>query len=277
MFDQRIMDHLARARVLWRGPSKLTGEEVVAIAIPDSNPKTAKMLYTYVLVVNTSPVKAAYNGADEAVCGDCKFRALLKQYDDRFPPRPCYVRLSEVPVVDHDAADEVVPPDVLWTAYHQGMIPADSSPDWLHVHEMGWIWTGPEPVRLGSYGDPAAAPVRVWSILVNMTEKWTGYTHQWNNPRTDSNLKELCMASVDSLAERAQAKAAGWRTFLVVPPDQVSAQELQEDIFCPMSAGKGVQCETCLLCRGTTLKTKSIWEKAHGPAAELLQLGDPHD
>jgi hypothetical protein len=73
-------------------------------------------------------------------------------------------------------------------------------------------------VRLGTYGDPAAVPVDVWRALLRDASGHTGYTHQWQNPALPnlSELRSLCMASVDTAQEAALATQLGWRYFRVV-------------------------------------------------------------
>lgn len=102
-------------------------------------------------------------------------------------------------------------------------------------------------VRLGAYGDPAAVPAAVWHALVSGAETWTGYTHQW--PCGPSGLRSLTMASVDSVEEREEAKAAGWRTFRVRTGDQPVEPG---EIVCPASKEGGYKsnCAKCGLCQG---------------------------
>jgi hypothetical protein len=70
-----------RGLELWRGPSRLDGAPIVAIATglaePSSNPKTGPMVQTWILRADSSPQEAQRTGADASVCGDCPLRPLL--------------------------------------------------------------------------------------------------------------------------------------------------------------------------------------------------------
>ena len=186
--------------ILYEGPSLLDPEvDIVVIATEDSNPKTGRMLYTWILRQDRAPEVAAYDGSDDAICGDCKFRTQLvekqfeqREHDPKLPmPQPkwaqmwepstrtCYVRLSPA-----EGADEALPPSEVWRAWKAG--------EWDDPWGKGlgqwslagldpdtWNYIGPLPVRIGSYGDPAAVPTRVWAELLRYVTHWTGYSHFW--------------------------------------------------------------------------------------------------
>ncbi len=103
------------------------------------------------------------------------------------------------------------------------------------------------PLRLGSYGDPAAVPVRVWRPLCQASGCWTGFTHQWRN--CDPQLREFLMASVDTPAEFREARALGWKTFRVRLPEEPL---LEGEFICPKSAEGGYRltCLQCGACKG---------------------------
>ena len=245
--------------ILYEGPSLLDpAVDIVVVATEDSNPKTGKMLYTWILRADRAPEVAAYDGSDDAICGDCKFRAFVGVGPPDYPTqgygsRTCYVRLSPA-----EGADEALPPSEVWRKWKAGHWDFGGAGrdqlnwDWIPDRCAGpygqWQYVGDLPVRIGSYGDPAAVPTRVWAELVRYRRHWTGYTHMWK-PKTcskcwgsgetdgpinqrqtcpfcngsetvdrcDPDLKRYCMASVDTPEERAEAQALGWRTFMVVP------------------------------------------------------------
>jgi hypothetical protein len=117
-------------------------------------------------------------------------------------------------------------------------------------------------VRFGSYGDPAAVPLRVWSELASVASGVTGYTHQWRT--CDAGFSAYMMASADSVTERRQARLAGYRTFRV---RTVGSVKLPGEVVCPASAeaGKKTVCATCLQCGGTgTGRSADITIEAHG-------------
>jgi hypothetical protein len=121
-----------------------------------------------------------------------------------------------------------------------------------------------KPVRLGSYGDPAAVPFYIWQGLVSKASGVTGYTHQWRN---FPEFAALCMASVDTFDEYMTAKAQGWRTFRVRRPDDL-ADNLE--VICPASkeAGFKTVCASCKACGGHSSKAKAgIVIMAHGAKA----------
>ena len=176
------------------------------------------------------------------MCGDCQQRPYLGG--------ACYVNVAQAP-------------SVIYKAFRRGTkYPTAEGPKDLHKLGQGRV------VRLGSYGDPAAVPKRVWQALLRDAVGHTGYTHQW---RRAPWLKDLCMASVDSPFEAAEAQARGWRTFRVRREDQpVQAREF----VCPASdeAGNRLSCATCKACNGTSRNPVAASPViiAHGSRAALF-------
>lgn len=232
--------------VIYRGPSLLDGAPIVVIAITSksSNSKTGKMLQTYIIRDDMSPLEAVRTGADFCICGDCKHRGINGQ------KRTCYVNLGRGP-------------GGVFKCFLRGGYP-DISDNPEAVRALGIART----VRLGAYGDPAAAPVSVWLNLTVNAIGWTGYTHQW---RAFPTLKLLCMASVDSPAEALEAVSAGWRYFEVAPKGRKPGAL---EISCPASAeaGKLTLCERCLLCSGASKSAKNIVIHAHGIGAKYFDV-----
>jgi len=106
-------------------------------------------------------------------------------------------------------------------------------------------------LRLGTYGDPAAAPVELWALLVSLSAAHVGYTHQWQAVGFDvASWAPLVMASVDSYAEALQAQTLGMRYFRV----SLGVDRRAGEVICPASAegGRKAQCSDSLLCGGTT-------------------------
>lgn len=116
----------------------------------------------------------------------------------------------------------------------------------------------PAALRIGSYGDPAAVPTRVWMDLTSQVKVITGYTHQWK--RCDQALKTPMMASADTQEEAREAQSLGWRTFRILTPDQtpVSTETLCRTIR------TGTACQVCGLCAGTDVKAKPVAVPLHG-------------
>jgi hypothetical protein len=210
--------------VLYRGASLLDGAPIVAIAIIKStNVKTGNMVQTYILADNgLSPLESAKSGADISICGDCKHRRYAGELRD------CYVNIGQ-------GANAV------YKAYLKGNYPAGI--------QAAANASAARMVRLGTYGDPAAVPAYVWQALISKAEGHTGYSHQWQNGKAGADIMALCMASADNAAERAAAKAAGYRTFRVRGENE--AIEAGEFI-CPASAegNKRKLCGECGACDG---------------------------
>lgn len=217
--------------VIYRGPSMLDRSPVVAVALTHSrNRKTGDMVQTYILVDGVDPITAARTGQDVAVCGDCKHRP--------FNGGACYVTLM------HGPAN-------VYRALQRDNYPVASLVSGVTVRSLG----AGRMVRLGTYGDPAAVPLEVWHHLVSQADGHTGYTHQWANTKlpkaSRQRLSALVMASADTAAEAAQARAAGQRFFRIRTADEPL---LENEIVCPASAeaGKRKTCATCKACSGSS-------------------------
>lgn len=228
--------------ILYQGPSLIDGAPIVVIAnriVSDSdNAKTGAMVQTFIIRQDMRPLDAARLGYDYSICGHC-------------PHRPsndgsCYVNIgrSVESVFGAFVRGRYARPHV---DYDVSLLPelfADSI------------------FRLGSYGDPAAAPFRVWQHATARVKARNGYTHQW---REFPQFAALCMASVDTEAQAAEARANGWRTFRV----RAASAPLMAgaEIACPASdeAGKRTTCADCKACGGTSAKARvSIAIIAHG-------------
>jgi hypothetical protein len=99
-------------------------------------------------------------------------------------------------------------------------------------------------VRVGTYGDPAAVPQRVWELLLSDADGFTAYTHQkpWR--------PEIAMQSADSHAEAVMHWKENRRTFRVIA--DLGELDKENETICPASkeAGRRVQCAECRLCAG---------------------------
>jgi hypothetical protein len=216
-----------RGYVIWKGPSLLDGAPVVLIATRGSkrkaNEKTGAMVQTYILRADIPPIEAMKTGADSSICGNCQHRPANNG--------TCYVRID-------------TGPNMVYRAFIRGKAYHDAT-----RADLSSLFPG-EHIRIGSYGDPSAIPVSVWTRLVSQAEGYTGYTHQWKEPAY-KGLAAFCMASCDTLEETTQAQAQGWRTFSVIP----SAGELaipKGAMLCPASeqGGYKLNCNQCLACDG---------------------------
>ena len=229
--------------VIYRGPSAIDGCPIVVILTgirgSSTNPKTGRMVQSWILRDEMHPVEALKTGADRSICGNCPHRP------DADGKRGCYVN--------------PMGPSSVWRAYRAGRYAAadpHTAAEWI----LG------RRVRFGSYGDPAAAPVGIWRILADAADGHTGYSHQWRT--ADPQFRHLCMASVESTTEAADAHRAGWRTFRVRSASDDPVRGLEID--CPASdeSGKLTTCERCGLCSGSmsgrSNRIPSVSIVAHG-------------
>ncbi len=223
--------------VLYRGPSTLNGAPIVALATLDSsNRKTGPMIQTWILP-EEGPLDASKAATDDSVCGDCPRRRSIGG--------DCYVRLDAAPHSAWKAWVREGRPNINWDA---------------HVVQLQQE-ARDHGLRLGAYGDPAAAPLHVWQDFIGAVAPTTvtGYTHQW---RAFPEFRGLVMASCDTLDEAYVAGSLGWRTFTALP-----APEPQPGMVQCVADSHGKTCEQCGLCNGAREgdRRASVWIAEHGP------------
>ena len=233
--------------IFYAGASMLDGNPIVGVAIlSDKNRKTGLMVQTYILRPDLDPIAAADTGADESICGDCKHRPAYLG--------TCYVNLGHGPLA-------------VFSALLRGVYPDDPRA----AREMA----RDRVVRLGTYGDPAAIPVRAWRDLLTYSAGHTGYSHQWGNPALTyaqrAGIMALCMASADTETEADMAQTAGFRTFRIRAADQPVQPG---EFICPASAegGKRKQCNQCQACDGQRNRAANPVIIVHGPKAKRLEV-----
>jgi hypothetical protein len=244
--------------IIWRGPSAIDGSPIVAIAQEETtNRKTGNVLNVWILRDDITPLDALKLGLDNAICGNCPHRPEI--LEDGTTRRSCYVN----PLAPH----------ALWKAYKRGRYleigtSRASLRRWAFRHAQGRV------IRWGAYGDPHALPYWVLSTVSEVAERWLGYTHQWRT--LSARYADYLMASCDTLQDVEDARALGYRTFVVTPDvDTVIATD-ERIITCPASpeAGARVQCLECRLCdgaRGDDDARASIRISAHGTAARYVR------
>jgi hypothetical protein len=206
----------ARGAVLYRGPSQITGDNIVAIAIYSSrNAKTGNMAQVYILRDDMSPRDAVNSKADDAICGSCQHRGTT-----------CYVQIDKGP-------------SMVYKSFIAGKY---DEPETLDGALAGY------KIRWGAYGDPAALPLWVLERASQGCIGVTGYTHQWRV--CDPGFARFCMASVDDWVERIMAKGKGYRTFRV----SAEGERGKKEFTCPASkeAGNVTDCMSCMACGGTS-------------------------
>jgi hypothetical protein len=236
--------------ILYSGPSAIDGQPIVVIATgfrrKSKNTKTGRMIQTWILRRDVAPHVAIHSGADRSVCGSCPLRGVIERSGRkrRNRRRACYVRIAQAPLG-------------VWRAYHRGRYEVFDAKRHLPLFSGAVL-------RLGSYGDPAAAPYAIWSRLARVAKKRTGYTHQWREPRF-WRFRKLVMASCETVQDAQTARDRGWRTFRTMQPGE--ACDAQE-IHCPASKEMGarITCDRCGACNGAdsnpARRSVAIW--AHG-------------
>lgn len=214
--------------VIYEGASQINGDNIVAIVtLSSSNVKTGNMASMWILNADMTPTQASKEGKDESVCGDCKHRAVNNG--------ACYVTLFQAPLQ-------------VYKSYKKGNYP---------IAKDMTIFEGMK-VRFGAYGDPSAIPTQILTSLKAVVKNNTSYTHQWK--QGDPILKQVSMASVDSIEEQKQAVNQGWRTFRV----SKDLKDIQSnEIICPNTT-RNVQCIDCGLCSGNSVGAKNIVIEVHG-------------
>jgi len=223
-----------RSGIIYQGPSQIDGLPIVAIATySDRNTKTGKVLQTYIIRSDISPLDASKSGQDFSICGDCKFRGEANSDLERKQAknRKCYVNLGQGPTI-------------VYKSFNRGVYPMAS--DHTSIVELGKN----RVVRLGTYGDPAAIPSHIWDQLLSECISHLAYSHQ------SGFRPDITMQSADTLAQAQAHWAKRARTFRVI--DSLADIDLTNEILCPASkeAGRRVQCVKCQLCSGLTSNSK---------------------
>jgi hypothetical protein len=225
--------------ILYRGPSLLDGKPIVSVAVglarTSKNAKTGRgTIQTYILADDgLDPIQAIKADKDVSICGQCPHRG-----------GSCYVNVTQAPLA-------------IYRAVQARKYPA------FKAKRHARLFAG-RYVRLGSYGDPAAVPLSVWKNVCDLASHWTGYTHQWRT--CEAGFARLCMASVETPAQRLEALEKGYRTFRVRLPEQPIEQG---EFVCPASeeAGKRLTCMECKACSGAKVGGKNATPVIifHGP------------
>lgn len=227
---------IRNSAVLYRGPSKLNGQPIVAVATGNStNRKTGAMLQVWILSDNgLKPTEAKKSGDNASVCGVCPIK------------KECYVNLGQAPRSIYDA-------------YKRGRY-LDLSDDQEGIAKL----VKGQFVRFGAYGDIAALPYDLSALIVAHCSGHTAYTHQRKHKAFDARLYQIAHVSAETAAEAITGVQVGFNTFRIVSD---YSHKLPGEIVCPSEVG--VSCLECGLCNGR--KGKNIVIKAHGTSGKKLQ------
>lgn len=213
------------ATTIWKGKSPHNSANIMAaLSYGSGNRKTGAVDTLWILAEDVAPHHAVASGADSSVCGDCPHRRKHGEKGD------CYVLPFQAPLS-------------VWKSAVSG-----TSPEKRRAQVL----------RLGGYGDPAMLPESTVAELAGKYPVALGYSHQWRQDFAQW-AKRYCMASADSLKDKAEANAKGWRTFRVTYREDLQPDE----ILCPATT-RSLTCEQCKLCQGTTRSAKNIVILAHG-------------
>lgn len=246
--------------IVYEGPSVIDGKPIVVIltglASSSANGKTGDLVQSFIIRADVAPHDALKTGDDASVCGMCPHRPLIARMLERagIPSSPCYVNVGKSVLA-------------VFGAYRRGSYPRATSVDQVRAALQG------RRLRLGTYGDPAAAPVALWQTLTSLSDGHVGYTHQWQAHGFDVRAwAPLVMASADTAAEAAQATALGMRYFRV----SIGVDRQPLEVSCPASAegGRKAQCSDCMLCGGTSKNARSIViaDHAAGHKARVISI-----
>lgn len=237
--------------ILHVGASLIDGAPIVVIAPKgkSSNAKTGALLQTYIIRADIDPREAVKTGADSSICGGCPHRGKWDSLTMRMVQRSCYVNIGRGVLG-------------IYRAFLRGRY-LDISGNPNAIRELG----RGRKVRLGTYGDPAAAPAAMWRDLVAYASGNTGYTHQIANPALTMEqrhaIAQLCMVSADTPEDAQRARDSGFRYFRIRLADEAIAER---EFACPASeeAGKRMQCADCMACSGSSKGKASPVIIAHG-------------
>ena len=183
--------------IAYEGPSIIDGKPIVVIInkidTDSKNDKTGAIVQSFIIRSRVNPVRALQTGADVSVCGQCEHRPVLARKSGK---PPCYVQVAKSVLS-------------VYSAYRRGRY-VKADPATIAKALAGKI------VRIGTYGDPFAAPVQMWTQITRYALGRRGYTHQWDRPGFDVDAwAPLVMASADTIDQAAKANLLGMRVFRV--------------------------------------------------------------
>ena len=235
--------------IVYNGPSKYDGEQIVAVLVRPSgtsNRKTGAVVQQYILRADIDPIYASRTGKDYAICGNCKHRGkpAPNKTSGVADSRTCYVQLFQGPLQ-------------VYKAYKSGRYPTART-----VGDVAEFLNG-HMLRLGTYGDPASLPDGLNDALIAHALAHTSYTHAHTvDEALGDKVASYSMVSADNIDDAITAHSKGFRTFRVIPVHDADKPLLKNEILCPST--KGIQCIDCRLCNGQLSRAKSIAIVAHG-------------
>jgi len=208
---------------------------VSIVTFKSNNVKTGDMAQIWIMRNDIDPVQAIKENRDDVICFDCPHREN----------RSCYVNAGQAPLQ-------------VYKSYKKGIYES------LNLDKLSQALKF-KSVRFGAYGEPILIPLKIVKHIINSAMSYTGYTHQWNNPKY-KKYAALFMASIDSDKQLKQTIKNGLRSFRVSNNDLISNNE----IICP-NITKGITCNACTLCdnQGRHKNAKSIVVPVHGTKGKI--------
>jgi len=208
---------------------------VSIITFKSSNVKTGDMCQVWILRNDMDPVEAIKQNKDNLICFDCPHREK----------RSCYVNAGQAPLQ-------------VYKSYKKGIYES------LDLNKLSQALKF-KNVRFGAYGEPILIPLKIVKFIINSAMSYTGYTHQWNNPKY-KDYSSLFMASIDSPKQLEQTIKNGLRSFRVSSNNDIYDNE----VICP-NITKGITCNVCTLCdnQGKHKNAKSIVVPVHGTKGKI--------
>ena len=209
---------------------------VSIITFKSSNIKTGDMCQIWILRNDINPVEAIKQNKDGLICFDCIHRLN----------RSCYVNIGQAPLQ-------------VYKAYKKGLYaPLNYTKLSNEIKD--------KIVRFGAYGEPVLIPLKIVKFIIKNSISYTGYTHQWNNPKYKKYLN-LFMASIDSPKQLKDTIKIGLRSFRVSSNNDIKKNE----IICPNVRNPNIiKCINCKLCDNQKHKNaKSILIPVHGTKSKI--------
>ena len=233
--------------LIYRGPSEIDGQPIIAaLTFSKRNKKLGKMASLYIINDNgKGPIENNRLGLDVSICGNCPLKGIAHNGDKgTAKERVCYVSL-------------IHGPNSIYKAYKANK--------YKLVNDLVSLGAN-EAIRLGAYGDPAAVPNHIIKALISKAKSYTGYTHQHDLKSVDYSN---CMASTNSLESARKFWKLNIRTFRTIKEnDGLQPNEILCPATDPKLKEKAITCATCKLCKGSSIKAKSVAVVLHGNGAK---------
>jgi len=230
---------------VWRGPSRFTGRDVVAIITTRSSDKVGGAPGLIVRDAEINPVEF-----DKQYPGSGWFHAHKLKHIIKTSCGSCPLIASQTCYVQHSVQNSAQPA-------------AASRDDEFVPPVRRAVWKS-QRFRSAVAGDAAALPEEGFNAVLHFVKSsagnsdvhWLGYTHD----TTATWLQGTHVASCESLEQADKLRKRGWRTFTAVPPKDVPDGVLRLPkgyVLCPASKeaiavrGRAIDCGSCGLCTGT--------------------------